>query len=80
VRILWHRNFQGGWATAPRFAYSECTRPLYPIDGFATPVAPGEVIQYKVPDMLDRPWAKIWEENFEKDMDRPKEELDLGFK
>ena len=47
---------------------------------FATQVAPGQVIQYRVPDMLDRPWAKIWEEFFEKNMDRPKEELDLGFK
>ena len=23
--------------------------------------------------MLDRPWAKIWEEYFEKNMERPKE-------
>jgi hypothetical protein len=30
--------------------------------------------------MSDRPWAKIWEDNFEKDMERPKQELDLGFK
>jgi hypothetical protein len=30
--------------------------------------------------MLDRPWARIWEEFFEKNMERPKEELDLGFK
>ena len=80
VRILWHRNYQQGWGTADRLVFAECTRPLYPIDGFATPVAPGQVIQYRVPDMLDRPWAKIWEEHFEKDMQRPKEELDLGFK
>jgi hypothetical protein len=58
----------------------ECTRPLYPVDGFATQVAPGQVIQYRVPDMLDRPWSKLWEEFFEKDMERPKEELNLGFK
>jgi hypothetical protein len=80
VRILWHRNFQQSWSTADRLGFVECTRPLYPIDGFATQVAPGQVIPYKVPDMLDRPWAKIWEENFEKDMQRPKQELDLGFK
>jgi hypothetical protein len=30
--------------------------------------------------MTDRPWAKIWEEFFEKDMQRPKQELNLGFK
>jgi hypothetical protein len=80
VRILWHRNYQQGWATADRLGWAECTRSLYPIDGFATQVAPGQVIPFKVPDMFDRPWAKIWEDNFEQDMDRPKEELDLGFK
>ena len=30
--------------------------------------------------MLDRPWADIWEKNLEKGMERPVEELDLGFK
>ena len=51
----------------------QCTRALYPIDGFATPSgARPQVIEFKVPDMFDRPWAKIWEENFEQDMDRPK--------
>jgi hypothetical protein len=80
VRILWFRNYQQAWSTADRLTYTECTRPLYPVDGYATPVAPGETIQYKIPDLSDRPWAKIWEEYFEKDMERPKEELDLGFK
>ena len=80
MRILWHRNYQASWGTADRLGWSECTRPLYPVDGFATPVAPGQTIQYKVPDMDDRPWSKIWEEYFEKNMDRPKEQLDLGFK
>jgi hypothetical protein len=48
--------------------------------GLAGQVAPGQVIEYRVPDMLHRPWAKVWEEYFEKNMDRPKVELDLGFK
>jgi hypothetical protein len=30
--------------------------------------------------MSGRPWTKAWEEYFEKNMERPKEELDLGFK
>jgi hypothetical protein len=80
VRTLWHRNYQQSWSAADRLTWTECTRPLYPVDGFATQVAPGQVIEYRVPDMLDRPWAKIWEEFFEKDMDRPKEDLGLGFK
>ena len=40
----------------------------------------GTEIQYTVPDMLDRPWADIWEKHLEKGMERPVEELDLGFK
>jgi hypothetical protein len=79
VRILWHRNYQQGWDTAGRFGWAECTRALYPIDGFATQVAPGQVIEFRVPDMFDRPWAQIWEEHFEQDMERPGDELDLGF-
>ena len=80
VRILWHRNYQQAWSAAGRLTWTECTRPLYPIDGYATQVAPGQVIPYRVPDMLDRPWAKIWDEFFEKNMDRPKVDLGLGFK
>ena len=80
VRILWHRNYQQAWSEAGRLGWAECTRALYPIDGYATQVAPGETIEFTVPDMLGRPWAKIWEQYFEKDMDAPKQEIDLGFK
>jgi hypothetical protein len=79
VRILWHRNYQQGWDTAERFGWAECTRALYPIDGYATQVAPGQVIEFEVPDMFGRPWAQIWAEYFEQDMERPDDELDLGF-
>jgi hypothetical protein len=79
VRILWHRTYVEGWGTAGRLGFVECTRRLYPINGFATQIAPGQVIEYRVPDMFGRPWATIWEEYFEQDMDRPREELDLGF-
>ena len=75
-----YRSEVEGWGTAERLGWAECTRSLYPIDGYATQIAPGQVIPFKVPDMLDRPWARIWEENFEKNMDKPKHELDLGFK
>ena len=30
----------------------------------------GSTIQYKVYDLYDRPWARIWEEYFEKDIRR----------
>ena len=45
----------------------------------ATQVAPGEVIEFRVPDMFNRPWARIWEEFFEQEMERPTRELNLGF-
>lgn len=79
VRILWHRSYEEGWDTAGRLGFMECTRRLYPIDGYATQVAPGEVIEYRVPDMFGRPWAAIWAEYFERNMQAPSETLDLGF-
>jgi hypothetical protein len=75
-----HRNFQRSWSESGRLGMDLCTRPMYPIKGIPTAVAPGTVIEYEVPDMLDRPWADIWEKHLEKDMSRPVEELDLGFK
>jgi len=81
VRILWHRNFQQTLSKAGRLGWTECTNPLFPIDGFATQVAPGQTFSYTLPDMNDRPWAKNWD-IFEKDMQKPKkkETDDLGFK
>lgn len=79
VRILWHRTFEESWAAAGRLGFVECTRRLYPIDGYATQVAPGEVIEYEVPDMFGRPWARIWEKYFEEGLQAPSDELDLGF-
>lgn len=79
IRILRHMSYEEGWDTADRLGFAECTRALYPIDGFATQVAPGEIIEYRVPDMFGRPWAQIWEEHFEQNMERPDDELDLGF-
>jgi hypothetical protein len=38
------------------------------------------VIQFKVPDMFGRPWAAVWEELYEKDMQRPKREDIFDFK
>ncbi len=57
--------------------FIECLQTLYPIDGIATPVAPGEVIEYEVPDMFGRPWAQIWETYFEDGMSPPEEENDI---
>ena len=46
----------------------------------ATPVTPGQVIEYEVPDMYGRPWAQIWEKYFEQGMERPKKDDEDIFK
>ena len=79
VRILWHRTYVEGWDTSERLTFVECAFRYYPMEGFATQVAPGTVIEYRVPALLDRPWAQTWEQYFEQGMERPDEELDLGF-
>ena len=47
---------------------------FYPVDGRATPASPGDIVEYKVPDMYGRPWAQIWEEYHETGMERPEDE------
>jgi hypothetical protein len=79
ARLLWYRGYQRSLSESGRLSNAECIRPLYPIEGRATPVAPGEIIQFRVPDMGSRPWAESWEVYFEDGMQRPQEELDLGF-
>lgn len=54
-----------------RYQWKECQQSLWNVDGRLQPVAPGTVIEYRVPDWFDRPWARIWEEHFEQGMQRP---------
>jgi hypothetical protein len=66
-------------ATAPAFHLEHCNQTIFEgTDGRGTQVPPGTTIQYKVRDLYDRPWARIWEEYFEKGMKRPAESDDLG--
>jgi len=37
------------------------------------------VIEYQIPDMYGRPWAKIWEQYWEKGMKKPEEEDIFNF-
>ncbi|MGD8341472.1 MAG: hypothetical protein PVH89_11865 [Gammaproteobacteria bacterium] len=53
---------------------THCHQTIFPIDGRGSPVAPGTVIEYRVEDLFQRPWAAIWEEHFETDMQRPEQE------
>ena len=57
--------------------FIECLPTIYPIDGNAKSVSPGDVIQYEVPDMYGRPWDTIWQKYFEQGMSRPKTDENL---
>ena len=43
----------------------------YPVKGVATPKLPGQTFEYTVPDVFNRPWAKIWEQYYEQGMKNP---------
>jgi hypothetical protein len=79
VRIV--RNFvkQGSFADQTPYVFIECVQTIFPIDGIATPVSPGNVIEYEVPDMYNRPWGQIWEKYFEQDMEGTPEEDIFSF-
>jgi hypothetical protein len=80
VRIV--RNFvkMSGFEEGDPYVFIECLQSIYPLDGTATPVAPGQVLQYEAPDMLGRPWADIWEKYWEKGMEKPAEKDIFDFK
>lgn len=55
------------------YAFIECQQTIYNMDGINTPVAPGTVLEFEVPDMYGRPWDAIWQKYFEQGMSRPQE-------
>jgi len=61
------------------YEFIECVPTIYSVEGRGTPVTPGSVIEYQVPDMYGRPWAAIWEEYHEQGMQRPKDEDIFSF-
>jgi hypothetical protein len=63
----------------PPFIYNRCIQTIFPIDGRAQPVSPNQVIDFTVPDMYGRPWARIWETYFEEGMQRPGNESLFDF-
>jgi hypothetical protein len=74
VRIVRNLVKESGFDEGEPYVFIECNPTIFPIDGTGTPVSPGQVIEYEIPDMLGRPWAAIWEKNWEQGMQRPEEE------
>jgi hypothetical protein len=74
IRMVRNLERTSGFETGDPITFIECIPTIYPIDGTATPVSPGRVIEYKVPDMFGRPWADLWQEHHEQGMERPDEQ------
>ena len=79
VRDIRFFSYTGGYAQAAPITYEHCNQTIFTgEDGRAEQVPPGTTIEYKVRDLYDRPWARIWEEYFEGDMNKPVEDDSLG--
>jgi hypothetical protein len=73
LRIVQHLDRLGDADDGDPFLYMECVPQSFPVDGHTTPTSPGQTVQYIVPDIYGRPWARIWEQYYEKGMTRPAE-------
>jgi hypothetical protein len=79
VRIIRNYVKLSDFTEGDPYVFIECVQTIFPIEGRGMPVAPGTVIEYKVPDMYGRPWGQIWEEYWEKGMERPHAEDIFSF-
>lgn len=73
LRIVHLLDKQRDLSEGEPFPIFECIPQSFPIDGHATPVVPGQTIEYMAPDIYGRPWAQIWERYHEEGMQRPQE-------
>ncbi|MBK9253479.1 MAG: hypothetical protein IPM70_17125 [Proteobacteria bacterium] len=76
IRIVGRMDKRADFADAEvnPIVFTECIQTIYPVKGAATPLTPGRVIEFEVPDMYGRPWAQMWEKYWEEGMKRPAEE------
>jgi hypothetical protein len=72
LRIVRNLRKLSGLEEGDPNAYVRCIPSIFPIQGVARPASPGTVFEYQVPDMYGRPWAQIWEQYYEQDMERPR--------
>ena len=59
------------------YPFIECVQTIFSINGVNSPVSPGDVIEYEIPDMYGRPWDQMWQKYFEQGMSRPDPQEDL---
>jgi hypothetical protein len=79
IRIIRNYVKTSGFEEGDPYVFIDCVQTIFPLNGRATPVTPGTVIEYEVPDMYGRPWAHIWEQYWEKDMEKPQGEDIFSF-
>jgi hypothetical protein len=77
IRVVRNLQRQGGLNDGAPYQFIECVQSIYNVDGVATPVAPGTVIQHEVPDIYGRPWSQNWEKHHEQDMTGRGEAADI---
>jgi hypothetical protein len=79
IRIV--RNFEklSDLDEGDPYIFIECVQTLFPVNGVATPLTPGTVLEFTVPDMYGRPWAELWEQYHEQGMEKPEEEDVFSF-
>lgn len=77
VRIVRNLSKESDLTEGDPYTYIECVQTIFPVDGIGTPLSPGATFEYHVSDMYGRPWAKIWENYHEEDMQRPETEEDI---
>ena len=71
IRIVRTLNRTSGLDQGNPYTFIECVPTIYPVKGKATPTSPGQVIEYQVPDLYGRPWARMWEQYYEQGMKNP---------
>jgi hypothetical protein len=79
IRIIRNYLKTSGFEQGDPYVFIDCVQTIFPINGRATPVTPGTVIEYEVPDMYGRPWAHIFEKYWEQDMEKPEDEDIFSF-
>ena len=76
VRNL-HKNYEFDDPEQTPYTFIECVQTIFSVDGVNTPLTPGAVLEYEMPDMYGRPWDTIWQEYFEQGMSRPDGDEDM---
>jgi hypothetical protein len=61
------------------YVFIECMQNIFNLEGINTPLSPGDIIEYELPDMYGRPWDTIWRQYFEQGMSWPEDNSDALF-